>query len=737
MNLKTDYKNISWTGLRKYEMIDNGDGTVSFRDVTEYSNVQDSNILAQVLNTANDAINRMMNGEIFYTEAEVDALLQLKQNLLTFDDAPTSGSNNPVKSSGIKSSFDAVNTRIDNLSVFSFHICTSGEYDPVTGQPTIQNPDTSTFYLVPTGSSPDVFTEWVYINNAWEKFGSTTVDLSNYVTTSDFQDALDDKQDVLTFDSTPTENSDNPVTSDGIYDALSGKSDTGHNHDSRYYTESEIDTLLAGKSDVSHNHDSRYYTESEVDTLLSGKSDTSSTYTSAQVDTLLSAKVDNTSIGSMAAEDDAPSDHKIYGRSDGDWEEVTGGGSSYAEKTFYVNPSSGSDTNDGTSAHPFQTVQHAIDEGSNLGFTIINIPGNITENITIAEKTIYINYTEHNKTFTGNISISNRGYLEFIGNGMSYTITGDIEIIENSNLRFGKESVTVSGTISLVDSYLSAYSELTVSTQVSERKTGITADGASQVSINMLTVFGYRGVEVRKGAVAFIGTLAGTASTQTRTVGGYIFVGSKAGQFYNKEDVDGKLLLKADINDLGTMSYIDDAPSDGGEYVRKNGNWAEASGGGGTWGSITGTLSDQSDLQSALDDKTDLSVIASDFSTSTSYTAGEFVVYDGKLYVFSSAHAAGAWSYADAYEVKVSGVLQAIDNRDDFKITGSVSNGGYTLTDARIDSEHWEVDWVIFSSPSMVTTDITWSTDIVNHTVTLTATYSGSTNVIVNMHWVQ
>ena len=306
-------------------MIDNGDGTVSFRDVTEYTNVQDSNILAQVLNTANDAINRMMNGEIFYTEAEVDALLALKQNLLTFDNAPTAGSNNPVKSSGIKTALDTINTRIDNLNVFSFHICTSGEYDPVTGQPTIQNPDTSTFYLVPTGSSPDVFTEWVYINNAWEKFGSTTVDLSNYVTTSDLQDALDDKQDVLTFDNTPTENSDNPVTSDGIYDALFGKSDTGHNHDDRYYTEAETDSLLSGKSDTGHNHDGRYYTEAEVDTLLGGKRDISSSYSSAEVDTLLSAKVDNTSIGTMAAEDDAPSDGEEYVRKNGDWAIPSGG----------------------------------------------------------------------------------------------------------------------------------------------------------------------------------------------------------------------------------------------------------------------------------------------------------------------------------------------------------------------------------------------------------------------------
>lgn len=40
------------------------------------------------------------------------------------------------------------------------------------------------------------------------------------------------------------------------------------------YTGDEIDALLAGKSDIAHNHDDRYYTETEITTLLSGKQDT-------------------------------------------------------------------------------------------------------------------------------------------------------------------------------------------------------------------------------------------------------------------------------------------------------------------------------------------------------------------------------------------------------------------------------------------------------------------------------
>lgn len=68
------------------------------------------------------------------------------------------------------------------------HICSITEYDANTRVPTIVNPDSSTFYLVPSqdGTSPDLFTEWVYVNNAWEMFGNVSVDLSNYVMNTDY-----------------------------------------------------------------------------------------------------------------------------------------------------------------------------------------------------------------------------------------------------------------------------------------------------------------------------------------------------------------------------------------------------------------------------------------------------------------------------------------------------------------------------------------------------------------------
>ena len=42
--------------------------------------------------------------------------------------------------------------------------------------------------------------------------------------------------------------STNPVQSKVVKSALDGKSDTGHTHDDRYYTESEMDTKLNDKA---------------------------------------------------------------------------------------------------------------------------------------------------------------------------------------------------------------------------------------------------------------------------------------------------------------------------------------------------------------------------------------------------------------------------------------------------------------------------------------------------------
>lgn len=59
-----------------------------------------------------------------------------------------------------------------------------------------ENPDEKGIYLVPKdGENPDVYDEYVYVNNQWEKIGDTEIDLSNYVTTDELNNALSNKAD--------------------------------------------------------------------------------------------------------------------------------------------------------------------------------------------------------------------------------------------------------------------------------------------------------------------------------------------------------------------------------------------------------------------------------------------------------------------------------------------------------------------------------------------------------------
>ena len=132
-------------------------------DLSNYITISDLNtVLANYVTST--ALNNTLNS--YYTKTEANDLLDTKQNTLTFDNTPTTGSNNPVKSSGIKSALDAKQNTL--------------QWD---SEPTA---------------------------------GSTKAISSGSVKT-----ALDAKQNVLTFDNVPTLDSPNPVKSDGIYRAMS------------------------------------------------------------------------------------------------------------------------------------------------------------------------------------------------------------------------------------------------------------------------------------------------------------------------------------------------------------------------------------------------------------------------------------------------------------------------------------------------------------------------------------
>lgn len=107
----------------------------------------------------NDAVETM--------KTEIDGQLADKQDKLTFDDEPTAGSTNPVTSGGVEAAVEALQDNINTVS---------GQFNTLSQR----------------------------VNDLDTTLGGE----------------IAGKQDTLTFDNTPTEGSQNPVTSDGIAKAI-------------------------------------------------------------------------------------------------------------------------------------------------------------------------------------------------------------------------------------------------------------------------------------------------------------------------------------------------------------------------------------------------------------------------------------------------------------------------------------------------------------------------------------
>ena len=67
--LKTDYKGDSYSGKRKFKMTENSDGTVSFEDVTPYTQTGDD-FGAATLNTFATAINESVDKNNVMTDLD-------------------------------------------------------------------------------------------------------------------------------------------------------------------------------------------------------------------------------------------------------------------------------------------------------------------------------------------------------------------------------------------------------------------------------------------------------------------------------------------------------------------------------------------------------------------------------------------------------------------------------------------------------------------------------------------
>lgn len=153
----------------------------------------------------------------------INRMLAEKQDKLTFDSAPTAGSSNLVTSDGIRKAIDTATPNVD----FSNYPAKNG--------------------IGATGTWP------ISISGAATKASQDSngaVIADTYATKTE----VGTKQDKLTFDTTPTASSMNPVTSDGVkaaIDAIKIKIDE--------MTEAEVDECVAAAGLTLANADTTSY----------------------------------------------------------------------------------------------------------------------------------------------------------------------------------------------------------------------------------------------------------------------------------------------------------------------------------------------------------------------------------------------------------------------------------------------------------------------------------------------
>jgi hypothetical protein len=145
---------------------------------TAYSHSQEAHAPADAEKNVIDTVK--VNGEILtVSDKAVDVPVPLISTDITAD------ASTDLKSVSPKAVKTYVTDAIAGITGMNFKVLASGEYDASTGIPTITG-EAGYIYLVPiSGTANNAYDEYIYINNSFEKIGSTDIDLSDYLKTSD------------------------------------------------------------------------------------------------------------------------------------------------------------------------------------------------------------------------------------------------------------------------------------------------------------------------------------------------------------------------------------------------------------------------------------------------------------------------------------------------------------------------------------------------------------------------
>ena len=292
---------------------------------------------------------------------------------------------------------------------------------------------------------------------------------------------------------------------------------------------------------ASHNHDLRYYTTTEIDTALS-------------------TKVDISSLSTMAYISDAPYDNIQYARKNGEWSRVL---DIYVDCLFYVNPSTGSDTNSGTSTSPFKTITHAIDNipTNGCGYIILS-GGTYSEDIFVGDY-IYQQSKTIKFNITGNITVNgiycyNGCNIEFNASS-TLTVTCKTIQVSGGSIKFKNANIAISGA--------SASPAINVT------------NGGQLICNEDITYQGsYSNILIGsvQGSYVYVNNVIISSGYSTITCfnadygGTIIYVSASGYSSANWKIADHSGIIAKGFGDL---AFEEDVPSDSREYIRKNGYW--------------------------------------------------------------------------------------------------------------------------------------------------------------------
>lgn len=198
----------------------------------------------------------------------INGLSTGKQDKLTFDKAPTANSSNPVTSGGIKTALDTKPDKTGEGASGTWGINVTGNAKTATKATHDASGNVITTTYAKKAEIPSVPVKGVKISGSTSNLTpdtsgivtipaiptkvSTFTNDSGYLTTH--QD-LSGYQTKLTFDSTPTANSSNPVTSAGIKAAIDAKTVDLSN----YYTKTQVDSAISNAISAITNGDNKSY----------------------------------------------------------------------------------------------------------------------------------------------------------------------------------------------------------------------------------------------------------------------------------------------------------------------------------------------------------------------------------------------------------------------------------------------------------------------------------------------